>query len=442
MGILIGVNGNKPTFPYDYYYGIEADTAVKDPAVTRVGRVDLHKTLPIQSLMRRCLLDDEGNVVTYLHANDSTKTSAGAAADLSGAKGQVMVEIPEHYVKFEMDGTIFRCLMSLYALPGFHKVPKMYMSAYEAAIQRSTGKLCSVVNTDADYRGGDNNSAYDGTYRTLCGRPVTNQSLSSFRTAARKRGSNAWNADSYVVDRAIYWLFVVEYANFNWQKAFNAELTSEGFHQGGLGAGVTTLNWGLWSSLNGNNPFVPCGHTNSLGNASGVVAYTVTKEDGSDWKTFDIPSYRGIENPFGHIWSWTDGILFNIQSDADGGKSEVYSAEYNVDKYASSLNDGYKLISELPRKEGYITELAFGENGDITPISIGGSNTTFMCDYFFTNIPGSGSAIRGLLHSAHANSGSNVGFSTPNSTFAPSIAYMTIGSRLCFIRIESSITPL
>lgn len=432
MGLIIGVDGSKPTFPYDYYYGIQADTTVSDPHCTRVGRVDLHKNLPIQSMMRRCIVNDEGNVVQYLNANDSTKYSGGATADLSGKAGQVMVEIPEYYVKFEMDGTVFRCLMSLYALPGFNKVPKMYVAAYEGTIERSTGKLCSVVNMDPDFRGGNNNTAYDGTYRTFLGRPATQFSLTAFRSAARKRGSNGWNCNMYVAQRSIFWLFAVEYANFNWQEAFNAALTDEGFHQGGMGDGVTTWD-GNWGTFNGYYPFVPCGITNSLGNASGVVNYTVTKEDGSDWKSFNVPSYRGIENPFGHTWKWTDGVLCNIQSNADGGVSEVYSAEYDVDNYASSLNDGYKIFGSLPRSEGYMKEIAFGENGDMTPNAVGGSTTTFFCDYFYTSIPSSGSDIRGLLFGGDAAFGATAGFGFANSNDAPSFASAAFGSRLCFL---------
>ena len=87
-----------------------------------------------------------------------------------------MVEIPKHYRKFEFDGTTFTCLISQYQLPGFIEVPKMYRSAYEATIDRTlsaTPKLASVVNTTAAFRGGNNNTAWDGTYRTLLGRPAT-----------------------------------------------------------------------------------------------------------------------------------------------------------------------------------------------------------------------------------------------------------------------------
>lgn len=51
MGLLIGVGNTKPTFAYDYYYGIEWDKTVSNPIPTRVGKDELHKSLPVQSLM-------------------------------------------------------------------------------------------------------------------------------------------------------------------------------------------------------------------------------------------------------------------------------------------------------------------------------------------------------------------------------------------------------
>jgi len=166
MGLLIGVGNTKPTFPYDYYYGIEWDSNVASSACTRIGRPELHVSLPIQSKMRRCVLRDNGTVAYYLHANDSTKRDTGAAAKLDGTDGQVMVEIPAHYRKFEVDGTKFRCFLSEHALPGFHFVPLAYRSAYEAAVDRTvsaTPKLASVVNTSAAFRGGNNTAGWGGT---------------------------------------------------------------------------------------------------------------------------------------------------------------------------------------------------------------------------------------------------------------------------------------
>lgn len=441
MGILIGIGNTKPTFPYDYYYGVQININVADPALVRVGRPELHVTLPVQSLMRRCLLDDSGNVITYLHATDSTKTDTGATADLSGANGMVMVEIPKHYRKFEFDGTTITALISLYPLPGFHEVPKMYRSAYEATIDRTvtaTPKLASVVNTTAAFRGGNNNTAWDGTYRSLLGLPATQTSLTNFQKYARNRGAAGlngcgWNCDLYAAQLATYWLYVIEYANLNCQKDYNAEPTSEGYKQGGLGAGVTTLNGTKWNTYNSYYPFIPCGITNSLGNRTGVVEFTMPDEYDTGVVTkVNVPSYRGIENPFGHIWSWTDGCKCEIQSDADGALSKFYVCN-DPAKFQNTSYTDYEQRGELPRKEGYVKRMMIGEHGENMPIEVGGSSTTYFCDYFYTNIPASGSAMRGVLFGGRASYGVSAGlsFASTGNTAADTHAYF--GSRLCFI---------
>ena len=440
MGLVIGVGNTKPTFPYDYYYGVKINTNVADTTLERVGRAELHASLPVQSQMRRCLLNDNGEVVTYLHATDSTKTDTGAAADLTGASGMVMVEIPEHYRKFEFDGSNILALISAFPLPGFHKVRKVYRSAYEATVDRTTStiKLASVVNTTAAFRGGNNTAGWDETYRSLLGRPATNISLTNFRSYARNRGAaglndKGWNCDLYEAQLNTYWLFVIEYAQLNCQAAFTSQLTEEGYRQGGLGDGVTTLADAKWSSFNGYNPFVPCGITNSLGNATGVVDYEMPEEYGAAL-TVQVPSYRGIENPFGHVWSWTDGILVQAQSDADGAKHLFFrAADDNPANFNSSNYNGYVQRGELPRSNGYVKKILCGEYGDNMPQAVGGSSTTYFADNFYQNIPASGVALRGVFFGGSAFGGANAGLAFAYSTNAPSSANAYVGSRLCFI---------
>lgn len=432
MGLIIGVGGTKPTFPYDYYYGIEWNATVSNPKPTRIGKMELHKELPLQSLMRRCILKDNGTVNYYLHANDSTKRDNGAAANLTGADGQYMVELPDMYVRFETDGDISRHLQSTEPLPGFRLWRKDYVSAVEATVQRSTTTLCSVVNKDADYRGGNNDASRDGTYKTQLGMPATQISLTNFRAYARKRGSTEWNCNLYQTHRKLWWLFAVEYANFNSQDAFNAELDENGYHQGGLSSGVTTLNGTKWNTFNNYYPFVPCGTTNSLGNHSGVVEFTMPDEYDPGVPTkVNVPSYRGVENPFGHIWKWTDGCKCLIQSETDGGLSEFYVCD-DPAAFTSSGVVNYDLRGNLPRKEGYVKKLILGEHGEIMPLEVGGGSTTYFCDYFYTNIPSSGVSERGVLFGGSASSGTLAGFVFAYTYNAATSAYANFGSRLCF----------
>lgn len=411
-------------------YGIQFDTAVSSPTCTRVGNVALHKSLPIQSRMKGCLLDDNGKVVEYLDPRDWT----GQVRD--GSRGQVMVEIPMHYRKFETNGTKRVVRLSEHPLPGYHQVPQMYVSAYEATLERSTGKLCSVVNEGTDYRGGGNNANYDGTYRSFLGRPVTDISRTAFRAAARKRntGNTSWNCYLYQVHKALFWLFTVEYATLNSQAAYNAELTSEGFRQGGLGDGVTTISWSDWETFNGYYPFVPCGHTDPLGNQTGFVTYTAYNEYGSELKTFNVPRYRGVENPFGHLWKWTDGINIRISPTEENGGDNL--SKIFVCEDTSKLNDtnynGYKHVGNEARSDGYVKEIVFGEEGEIMPSVVGGGSTTYFCDYHSTNIPTS-EALRGVLFGGRARNGALAGLAFAYSSYAPSNANAFFGSRLCFI---------
>ena len=416
------------------WYGIEWDTEVSSPSVTRIGNMDLHRTLPIQSRMRGCLLDDNGKVTKYLNPKDWT----GEVRD--GSRGQVMVEIPMHYRRCETDGTKRRVKLSEYPLPGFLPIPLMYPSAYEASLQRSTKKLCSVVNTDPDFRGGNNNAAWDGTYRSFLGRPVTSINRTAFRTAARKRksGSTEWNCYTYDIHKTLFWLFVVEYATLNSQAGYNREPTSEGYRQGGLGAGVTDLNNGKWNTFNGYYPFIPCGFTDSLGNGTGVVPFTLPTEydpAAQSPVTTNVPRYRGVENPFGHIWQWTDGINVRISPTVENGGdglSKVFVCSAPA-LFKDNGYDGYSHVGNEARNNGYVKEIIGGEYGEIMPaICSGAGSTTFFSDYHYTSIPAA-ETLRGVLFGGDAFGGSNAGFAFARSAYAPSNTGANFGSRLCFI---------
>lgn len=345
-----------------------------------------------------------------------------------------MVEIPSHYRKFETIGDVCRCKISEYPLPGYHNVPKMYISAYEATVQRSTSKLASVVNTTEDYRGGNNNAEWDGTYRSLLGMPATALTRTQFREYARNINEQdpSWNCCDYNVYKAVFWLYYVEYANRNCQSAFNAEKDANGFVQGGLGAGVTNVDSTKWSTYNSYYPFIPCGYTDELGNGTGEVEFTMPQEYDTETLVVKVPRYRGIENPFGHLWKWTDGINIQIASADDGGTSKVWVSS-DPSKYNDSNYDGYEIQGEEARTEEYTKTLVFGENGDIIPAAVGGGSTTYWADYHNTNIPASGVVLRGVLFGGPADRGPYAGFTFASSSNLPSLTGAHIGSRLCFL---------
>lgn len=431
MGIVIGIGQARPRTPYDYFYGIEWDITVSNPKPKRVGKMELHASLPVQSLMRRCLLRDDGTIAYYLHANDSSKRDNSENANLDGTDGQVMVEIPACYVKFEEDGNKRRFLMSTQELPGFHKWERCFVSAYEATIHRPTNKLSSVMNATLDYRGGNNDASKDRKFSSQLGRPATNFDMTQARTFARNRGSSSWNCYTYHVHKVLFWFFAVEYCNFNSQDNFNASLDGNGYRQGGLGKGITDL--GHWHNF-GNYPPVPIGQTNSLGNRSGFVEYTCTKSDDNSLapQVLQAISYRGVENPFGHCWTLTDGAKCLIQSATAGNTSEFYVCD-NKENWNSNGVENYELRGILPRNNGSVKEVLLGEFGEIMPLKIGGGSTSYFCDYFWTSTPGGGVSEHILLFSGDSNLGANAGFVCARTSWTATTASSSVGSRLCYI---------
>lgn len=410
------------------WYGIEWDTEVSSPAVTRIGNMDLHRTLPIQSRMRGCLLDDNGKVVEYLNAKDWT------GHDLSGAHGQVMVEIPSHYRRFETDGTKRRVKMSEYPLPGFNFVKMGYLSANEATIQRSTGKLASVVNSDPDFRGGNNQAEFDGTYKSVLGKPANYISLKTSREAARKRGKEGdtqWNCYTYDIHVTLTWLYVVEYANRNSQLPFTAELTSEGFHQGGLGS--FSIPNADYNSYYKDFPVIPCGCTHHFGNGSGVVNLHLSTDDGTYERDILVPRYRGVEVPFGHLFLLVDGIFCKRP---DTSSAWTYYATSDPSFFGSEDTTQYRVVGLSPSStHGVIKDINFGERGDITTSqNSGGSTTTFFCD-FYEIYYGVGCTLY-FGGSIYVNAYQRNGFFYCGSTYGEYFTSYDFVTRLCFLPAE------
>lgn len=411
-----------PDLEERYAYGVEWDTASSSPDGVRVGNMQLHRELPIQSKMRMCEVDRLGAV-----------TAASVSGMVQRLDGSIMTEIPEHWYKLYTNGTKFRMMLSEIPLPGYNHIDKFYISTYEACISRSEGKLWSenlYAYSDGNsslnnLRGGDNTSDWDGTYRSLLGRPVTNLTRDQFRQAARKRGSG-WEMYTYNAHKILFWLFAVEYATLDSQKPFNAQKDANGFAQGGLGPGPTQMT--DWTNFNNANPIIPCGYTNEFGNGSGEKAYVVKNASGGTHATLMANRYRGIENPFGHIWKYTDGANIQVTT-GDAGLSILWTTD-DPSNFSDTSYTGYDKKGNICRTNGYAKKMLLGEDGDIVATEVGGSSSTYWCDYYYTNT--SANRMQVVLVGGRADDGSGAGLARVNTGIAPSGADRNIGSRLCF----------
>ena len=407
-----------PDIEERYAYGVEWDMASSSPDGKRVGNMQLHRELPVQSGMRGVVLDNNGGVY-YYHEPTAWKMTF-ASKDYAS-----MVEIPDHWYRIYITGTKFKMMLSSIPLPGYKHISKFYIGSSEAQMLRSLGLLMSDKTNSTDTRGGDNTAEWDGTYRSLLGRPVTNLTRDQFRQAARKRGSG-WEMYTYNAHKILFWLFAVEYATLDSQKPFNAQKDANGFAQGGLGPGPTQMT--DWTNFNKINPLIPCGYTNEFGNGSGEKAYVVKNASGGTHATLMANRYRGIENPFGHIWKYTDGANIQVTT-GDAGLSILWTTD-DPSNFSDTSYTGYNKKGNICRTNGYAKKMLLGEDGDIVATEIGGSSSTYWCDYYYTNT--SANRMQVVLVGGTADHGSTAGLADVNAYNAPSVAARYLGSRLCF----------
>jgi len=378
-------------------------------------------------------------------------------ANLDGSDGQVMVEIPEHWRRVERitegNTTYVYAKISPYPQVGWHHVGKNYVAAFEATIIDE--KLAStsyiepydlstpIWSVDAD---GKINVTCD---LTKSRKPTTVKSgatlnVDGFRAFARARNdarTAEWNGQTWMQWVDVTWLFFIEYACTNTQEPVKFNRDSNGFMQGGLGVGVSTWDGNVpgtstnaWAQYNNYYPIVPCGVTAVLGNKSGEVILNIngggTITGFSDaQKKLRVPTYRGIENPFGHIWMLCDGIKYS--------GTDIYRCNNPRDFSNAEGTTGYTLVGTKCGSNGIVKTVLIqpsnGYNeqfdGDLTPVTVhSGGYTQYYCDYYWQ-----ASGWRACLLGGVANDGAYDGFVYVRSASGLGLAYRDYGSRLCFL---------
>lgn len=403
------------------WYGVSWSETSSNPDCTRIGNMDMHRTLPIQSMMKGYIYFKDGNsLYRMLKLNDSwTKCenySAGGWRDVSTLleddNVNVMIKIPEFWwIDDYIESTETHNLkICPHAKPGWHHHKEAYVSAYEGYI-------------DGNYYRSSKNKI-----------PSVNFTRSTVRPKARANGlGNSWNIYTYNEHRAICHLFLVEYATRNSQKAVNTALTVEGFRQGGLGSGCTTGT----VTINGATTysFIPTGSSDSLGSGSGEVTVTIQQTDSSGSNTTTTTRkcnrYRGIENPFGHVWKHTDDVISVYVS---GYGARFWYKCDSPDHFSDSiLNDNpyYKNIAANAIVTGYKTKIVTTSTCDFFALSCdNGSETTYWCDYNWDNTDTSEHC---LLIGGDSGTGGPAGLFDLYSTHGVGASSAGIGSRLTYL---------
>jgi len=432
------------------YYGITWNESAD--SYTRTGRTAGHKVaatlpagmLPIQESMRGCLLSDAGAVNYYLSpTNWAYKEDGATASVLTGAGGQVMVEIPKFWYRYGYASTTHTWEVSPVPMSGFAPHPAFYkdgawvdnryIGAYEGTLYNVgsafyENKFAPVASHSATFdvdpgtitagsgtpyswlaagdtivvtgAGGSNGtyaiSTVTGTVITCTGViagvdsvqattvisslaadwtattgdklssvsglfAVSNGTRAQFREIALNRGAG-WRQIDYDLVAAIQLLCLTEYASF--------------YTQSVIGAGIS--NVADWSAYNAYYPIAKTGTGNAIGNASGNTAGSTTAAA----EVSDYVKYRGIEQWYGHLWKFVDGI--NINNNIPYRcNTETNFADDTASNYTAMTNALGAAVT-LHNANGYVATLQKMKWGFL-PASVGADGATKITDYYYQN---------------------------------------------------------
>lgn len=259
------------TFQYEKIVdaGITFDKSKSDPE-NITGEINSGVLKTILSKFRRCLCKKtaEGEVsIAYLKNDNSNFYEDGSPAKLDGTEGDVMVDFPEFYYKWEkVDNNKFRYRFAEYNVDGnFKHVPRSLVGAYKGYM--TSNKLYSRSGVT----------------------PTTSRSTNEFESYATARGKGYQRID-FQQHCVIAFMLYAKYGNRNLQAV--------------LGAGGATYS-----------PATTTGSSNATGNAD-------TKNETSKYVCG-----LGLEGVFGGIYEWVKGVEINNRvwkiTDPDGSTRNV-----------------------------------------------------------------------------------------------------------------------
>ena len=463
------------------YDGISWDESTD--TYTRVGRTSGSPNyLKIQNGMKRCVVTDAGEIAYYLSATNSAFKEDGTTASvLDGTDGQVMVEIPKFYYSYSYVGTTHTWKISETQLPQFELHPlflqgstemsKAFIGAYEAGIYDVSASVyaggagiysnvckfvastktiyCSALtaaftNVEAgnifEVTGTVSNNTtvltvvsstaqsivvsesitdettptatsillkIDTTATTgdkltsVSGKaPVTFKTRADYRTLGKNRGTG-WTQQTAEMVNAVQLLYLIEYKSF--------------YSQSKIGAGITNVT--DWAAYNNYFPIAKTGNSNSIGNVTGNTAGS-TASATEKAKYF---SYRGIENFFGHIWKWVDGININ---------SNVAYKTNTISSLADNTATGYSVIGTLANANGYQKTL-LPVKGGILPKTVGSpaDGSHQITDYYYQS-----SGWRVVDLGGYSHYGTYAGFFCWDCSYSSANAARNVGARLGLLK--------
>lgn len=445
-------------------YGIDYDTTIATAAdackrVVLFGNtimsVDNFSSMPAHNL-RRCVMSDLASrtVAYYLDPEDSSRKENGDTADLTGADGDVMVEIPitywkvDHYTD-ESGHAHVRYLVSaspftgskphpfFYVSPGGDSCRTQYVGAFRSVLCDSAGavKVQTEDATPAVYASGD-------TFRSIAGyRPAANISRTNFRAGSVANGGTNVNS---LFHQWLLLMMAIDGCTFDTQT--------------GISVGYSNLSAYNYAAVR------KTGRTAGFGNGTGEVLADDANSAGEDYDLLSMNSgltmwnstaqgdpskkvvqfsWRGIEDPFGSMWCFEDGIQKYQNGTADDYSQSGYWITSNTSKYSELDSDkgageetgsfpesgytGENLVwvhHAFPKSSGYVSQFNVKS---LFPETLGGSSTSGLADSYYGE---SGGYPRAVARGGEMSKGKEVGAGFISVTVQISSGSAVIGVRI------------
>ena len=317
----------------------------------------------------------------------------GGSADLTGAGGNVMLQIPKFYYKYSFGSNSHNYDISLEKKPGYETHPAFYKNGVWVDY-RYIG-VYQASGWTSSWQQGDGTNAWFSTSTGKLGsvagyKPLSNFSRPNFRAAAARVGSG-WQLIDFWLYAAVKMLYITKHGNFNSQ---------------------TTLG-------GGNTKFAGWSFAADVSATGKVKSITATGQSTAGGNSGDYVNFMGIEDIFGTIWQWVDG--WNVNN----GVNYVCS---NPTNFADDTTTNYTLFgSTNPLASGYQETLQ--SNIGFLPATVGGSGSDVarITDYYYY----AAGWVAPLVGGA-ASYGSSCGLFYLYANDAASYVGSHIGSRLCF----------
>lgn len=344
-------------------------------------------TMPIFKHIKPCVFQS-GQVNYYLNPNNWNEQINGEPSDLTGADGDVMIEIPKFAYKIKTENNIITISVST----DDNVIENDNDYTYDAFSRLEEGDL------EYFYKGAFKGSLDgDGKLRSLPGfLPANNKNIGAFRAAAQLNGAH-YQQSTYAQLKALQCLYLIKYGDRNGQNAVGRGVV------GASAAYVTGYNTTSLDSISSEKS------TLSSGMAFGTTANSTTH-----MRLF------GIEDFWGCIWEWVDGLT----TDASWNIVTSWNSFSNEGVTATTVSTASGLTANA---NGYIKDVAGNTAAGFMPVLMsGGSTTTYWADYGFLY------ASRVLAFGGRWSNGDQAGPFGLVVSYAVSLAGANIGARLSY----------